>query len=297
MSENTTTKPAFQLFGLQGRLLTLAIIPVLLTGAALFYSVNTNVSYLINDLYEQRTNQTMRVLMGNIDFSQPKEIEREFKQAMKSSEIIAMYFIQKDQNGQQNAQMVYRDDNSKTIFETLEPKFLEVSSQNQTTQIEYFLSYNFYDAGKNLYTTRGSGIGGRNGATQTNMLRFTDRSKLEIPTATNTENGFGVVVIEDGRNLETNIWNIAWNMIWFLIGTIIVAIILAIVVSQTVIRPVRHLTKLANAMSTGDLETPITIKSRDEIGTLGQALERTRLSLKIALERTQRKRADQNTES
>jgi methyl-accepting chemotaxis protein len=40
---------------------------------------------------------------------------------------------------------------------------------------------------------------------------------------------------------------------------------------------------MAGKMSTGDLETPVMIQSRDEIGELARSLERMRASLKAAM--------------
>jgi nitrogen fixation/metabolism regulation signal transduction histidine kinase len=67
---------------------------------------------------------------------------------------------------------------------------------------------------------------------------------------------------------------------YMMIATIIVASVLvaivAGVVAQSLFRPILKLTKLADAMNTEDLETPIEIKSHDEYGKLGEALKRTR---------------------
>lgn len=52
-------------------------------------------------------------------------------------------------------------------------------------------------------------------------------------------------------------------------------------------RPIRHLSHVADAMSKGDLDTPVgvRVKSHDEIGDLARSLERMRASLKAAMSR------------
>jgi HAMP domain-containing protein len=52
-------------------------------------------------------------------------------------------------------------------------------------------------------------------------------------------------------------------------------------------RPLRHLGHVADTMSKGDLDTPVSvgIESHDEIGDLARSLERMRSSLKAAMSR------------
>jgi HAMP domain-containing protein len=73
---------------------------------------------------------------------------------------------------------------------------------------------------------------------------------------------------------------------------IIAAILLAgIVISSVLVgvmtRPIRRLGHVADNMSKGDLDTPVTIgiESHDEIGDLARSLERMRSSLKAAMSR------------
>ncbi len=79
------------------------------------------------------------------------------------------------------------------------------------------------------------------------------------------------------------------------VGTIIVAIllvwlILVYLISRKIIKPLMYLTNRADEISRGELEQPIQLKTGDEIEELGNALERLRESVKIALDRLKKHR-------
>lgn len=67
--------------------------------------------------------------------------------------------------------------------------------------------------------------------------------------------------------------------------------LLSVLLARGIIRPILHLTKIADKMTMGDLETAVDIESRDEIGDLARSLERMRSSLKAAMLRLSRQSA------
>ena len=282
------------LLGVRGRMIALAVVPIMLAGLAIFSVVVINVSTIINLVYVTQGNEKATVLMGNIDFTKPQEIEREFKQAMQSSHVIGIHFTQSDSKGQKRNQLIFRDQESRALFESREPSFVTAVARGSTAQSDYFENLYPDSTNKNTGLVRGTGYGGQYGATQVQMRSFDDQSKLVVPNGKGNEAGFGVVLISDERLLADNFFRLLYIIFGSIFLAVILAVVAAMVVAQTVIRPVMQLTKLANAMSVGDLETPIEIKSRDELGKLGEALERTRLSLRLAIERMQRKRAERN---
>jgi nitrogen fixation/metabolism regulation signal transduction histidine kinase len=81
----------------------------------------------------------------------------------------------------------------------------------------------------------------------------------------------------------------ASQFLYIFIGIIILALlltfILAILLSNSISRPLILLTDDVDRLSKGDLETPISVKSNDEIGTLSTAIERLRKSMKILMRR------------
>ena len=62
-------------------------------------------------------------------------------------------------------------------------------------------------------------------------------------------------------------------------------VLLALVLACRIQRPIRQLAQSADRMSKGDLDSPVGLESRDEIGALALALERMRASLRAAMTR------------
>jgi methyl-accepting chemotaxis protein len=76
-----------------------------------------------------------------------------------------------------------------------------------------------------------------------------------------------------------------YKSIIIIICTLIFTFILAILLSNSISRPLILLTDDVDRLSKGDLETPISVKSHDEIGKLSTAIERLRKSMKILMRR------------
>ena len=74
-----------------------------------------------------------------------------------------------------------------------------------------------------------------------------------------------------------------------IIGLIGIAIVGGIILSSFlagwIIKPVLGLIAVADRISKGDLDTPVNIDTRDEVGALARSLERMRLSLRAAMAR------------
>ncbi|MEM1367998.1 MAG: DUF3365 domain-containing protein [Cyanobacteria bacterium P01_H01_bin.15] len=60
-------------------------------------------------------------------------------------------------------------------------------------------------------------------------------------------------------------------------------------IRRSIVRPVKRVSKVAEAVSTGDLEANFTWKSSDEIGNLVSSFSRLKTSLAIAMKRLERK--------
>jgi len=76
----------------------------------------------------------------------------------------------------------------------------------------------------------------------------------------------------------------------FTIAAAILGVALAWGITRSVTRPVRRLVEVADNISMGDLDMPIEVTSRDEIGELQESIERMRVSLKTVLERLKKQR-------
>lgn len=75
---------------------------------------------------------------------------------------------------------------------------------------------------------------------------------------------------------------------------ILIALLIAIGViyyySRSVIRPILYLSEVADKISMGELDTPIRVKAKGEVGVLAESIERMQTSVKAAIERLQRRR-------
>jgi HAMP domain-containing protein len=93
----------------------------------------------------------------------------------------------------------------------------------------------------------------------------------------------------EGEYLED--YGIKIQLFYFVI--LIALIFLLMVVyfySRSVIRPIRHLAEVADRISMGDLNTPIQIKTKGEVGLLAESIERMQISVKAAIERLQKRK-------
>lgn len=72
--------------------------------------------------------------------------------------------------------------------------------------------------------------------------------------------------------------------------SLVLGVGVAFVLSQRLTQPILKLTEAANRISLGELDEPIVVNTGDEIGELGESLERMRISLKQAIERLRSRR-------
>ncbi|MBW2123316.1 MAG: HAMP domain-containing protein [Deltaproteobacteria bacterium] len=72
--------------------------------------------------------------------------------------------------------------------------------------------------------------------------------------------------------------------------SLVVVILLTYWFSRSLIRPIIHLTRVANRISMGDLETRVEITSRDEVGLLAESFSRMQESLRAAIGRLKKRR-------
>ena len=75
-----------------------------------------------------------------------------------------------------------------------------------------------------------------------------------------------------------------------LLVALVFMLMVAYFYSRSVIRPIRYLSEVADRISMGDLDTPIQIKAKGEIGLLAESIERMQTSVKAAIERLQKRK-------
>jgi HAMP domain-containing protein len=66
---------------------------------------------------------------------------------------------------------------------------------------------------------------------------------------------------------------------------LLIGIVVSVVLAGKTIRPILELKSIADDISRGHLDIPVSIQSNDEVGELARSLERMRASLKAAMRR------------
>lgn len=74
-----------------------------------------------------------------------------------------------------------------------------------------------------------------------------------------------------------------------ILGITFIGIVIVILLANRIIKPILYLTRKADDISQGNLDEKIFVKTNDEIQSLGEALERLRESVKIALDRLKKR--------
>jgi two-component system sensor histidine kinase BaeS len=70
---------------------------------------------------------------------------------------------------------------------------------------------------------------------------------------------------------ELFLTRINWALLYAALGAILIALILGLFLARTLTRPLRELTAASRAMTQGDLEQRVAVRSRDELGELAAA--------------------------
>jgi HAMP domain-containing protein len=78
----------------------------------------------------------------------------------------------------------------------------------------------------------------------------------------------------------------------FLVVVLIVLVVLLAVIykySLSIVRPIRHLSEVADKISMGDLDATVNVEGEGEVAMLGESIERMRTSVKTAMDRLENK--------
>ncbi len=80
--------------------------------------------------------------------------------------------------------------------------------------------------------------------------------------------------------------------IFYLVTAVTLVVLLMVIYfySRSVVRPIRYLSQVADKISMGELDTPIRIKAKGEVGALAASIERMQASVKAAIERLQKRK-------
>jgi HAMP domain-containing protein len=89
-------------------------------------------------------------------------------------------------------------------------------------------------------------------------------------------------------SIDKQIRGALFSLVTLVLIILIAGVTIVFMLVNRLSRPIVELTEVARQMSQGDLDTPASVKSRDEIGDLACSLERMRSSLKAAMRRLNR---------
>jgi len=103
-------------------------------------------------------------------------------------------------------------------------------------------------------------------------------------------------IIEKTNQMEDS-YSARYNrrfLLFLLIVLVDLAILLVVIYffSSSIVRPIRHLSEVADRISMGDLDATIDVKGKGEVAILAKSIERMKTSVKTAMERLQKKRED-----
>ena len=93
-----------------------------------------------------------------------------------------------------------------------------------------------------------------------------------------------------GEGVEEQIRSALMPLMEIIIALVVFGALLSILLARGIIRPILTLTRVADRISLGDLDTPISVDTHDEIGDLARSLGRMRASLKAAMTRLSQNR-------
>ena len=97
----------------------------------------------------------------------------------------------------------------------------------------------------------------------------------------------GLVAVEGNADYPAALAAFRRSLIRTGVGALLAVLLLTIWLSRRISRPVARLAQAAARLGRGDLDAPIPIETRDEIGVLAQTLEETRAALRARDERMQ----------
>jgi methyl-accepting chemotaxis protein len=124
---------------------------------------------------------------------------------------------------------------------------------------------------------------------QNGMIYFNDRGTMRVGYAKETKYGWVLAMQQDVR--ETfKVLTVTKAFTYGLLGvTALAVVIIAWFLGRAIGSPIRKLTEVAERISVGDMGAEIKIRSRDEIGSLAEAILRMQDSLRLAIERLRRR--------
>jgi len=87
------------------------------------------------------------------------------------------------------------------------------------------------------------------------------------------------------------VYEVKFEIFYVLIGVVLVILLIVIFFySRSVIQPIRYLSDVADRISMGELDAPIDLKAKGEVGILAESIRRMQASVRAAIERLQKRK-------
>ena len=126
------------------------------------------------------------------------------------------------------------------------------------------------------YPQLASQVLSKNGTLSTRTMTLSYQ-RIVVP---GTSQQWTLLILQHTREIYQSITEFRWVFNLILTSAIFSAILFAIILSTQINRPIEQLTRIANAISQGELiENRVEIDAKGEIGQLAQAFERMRVSM------------------
>ncbi len=124
----------------------------------------------------------------------------------------------------------------------------------------------------------------------TSISFTTENGNQALGHAIGNDYGWVLAVQQDHEEVFAPLRDVQQFAILLLAATVVFVVIISLFSARRITKPIIALTNAAEKMSLGDLKVTIKVTSKDEIGQLSQALKRMQTSLRLALERLQKKK-------
>jgi len=85
--------------------------------------------------------------------------------------------------------------------------------------------------------------------------------------------------------VQQDVRNTLFPIVALIVFCLLIGVVVSMVIATTTIKPIIELAAVADDISRGRLDTPVSVRSSDEVGELALSLERMRASLKAAMAR------------
>lgn len=260
---------------LAAKVLSVTVLPLLIVGLSLIAYLQTQLTQESVRLEKRNAQEVIQVAIGGLG---TQTSAADLARVLRSPVAFVRYtdarggktFVARDTTNQAAIQSALAQ------LETAQPTLVQSGGELGAMSVAELPNERFQIHAASLLTDT-------NGVT---YAKFADSASTLVP-ATAQPSGTAVFGFESkGFQLTEQLV----NTVGFIMLAIAIVTLISQVFARQLIDPIVKLTRTADRLSLGELDSPVSAASNDEMGDLAEALERMRLSLKSAIERLRRRR-------